>query len=291
MDPDDVAEISVALEESDRVDHSRIAVEAADDAIVLRGAVATTDAAHVAEIIASEYTDNVINELRIDRGLREGTAEATPGEAASPRDDEVLVGATDMLAGPEAEITSDMSTALEENQPWDPPDEPSLAPSVPEYGGDVSFGDGGPIENEDVATDEADRAEYSAADLSKEELEAAARGATVPSLPPEDLGAPEAEPHPLGVDDSTVYPPEKADDWPSRVPGASGGVGAVGEVDQAGGSVGGTPATETGSVGADTRNADPVRSATGGSMTDSGTSRGPESRDDAAVREDFPKTE
>ena len=74
------------------------------------------------------------------------------------------------------------------------------------------------------------------------------------------------------------------------VPGASAGVGAIGESQQGGG-LGGTPATESGSTGSDTRSADPVRSGTGGTMTDSGTSSGPQADDDPALRQDFPQAE
>jgi hypothetical protein len=275
------------LEESDRVDASRIRVEPVGDAVALRGAVSTADEATVAELIAGDYADGVANELRVDRGLREGVAAEEAGEAAAPAEDEVLIGRTDMLAGPQAEITSDVSLALEENEPWDPPDEPSLAPTLEEYGGAASFGDGGPITDDDPDPEETDASDLSAPDLSQEELEAAARGATVPSVAPSDLAPGKPEPEPLGIDAGGVPPPEDLDSWPSRLPDASPGVGAIGESDEAG-TMGGTPATETGAVGADTRGADPARSGTGGSMTDSGTARGPESRDDPAIREDFP---
>lgn len=59
------------------------------------------------------------------------------------------------------------------------------------------------------------------------------------------------------------------------------------EAAAAGGPVSGVPATETGSLGGDTAAADPARS-TGGTMTDAGTDRGPQSREDPPLREDFP---
>lgn len=56
-------------------------------------------------------------------------------EPASPAGDEVLIGSTDMLAGPDAAPTEDLAEALDENEPWSPPDVPQLAPTATEQRG------------------------------------------------------------------------------------------------------------------------------------------------------------
>ncbi|MDQ3913842.1 MAG: hypothetical protein M3323_00710 [Actinomycetota bacterium] len=219
-------------------------------------------------------------------------------EEAVPAEGEILVGSTDMLSGPnQGGMVADVSRAFEENEPWDPPDEPSLAGTPAEVRETSGFGDGGPVDEEREAgaagTDrlgersgEDDRP--AAADLTQQDLQASAAGAAPPSLdetatPPRDV----AEPDPAGVDPMGHTPPEGADDFPPMVPGTETGTGGVGEGTAGGGSVSGVPATETGSSGADTAAADPARS-TGGTMTDAGTDRGPQSREDPPLREDFP---
>lgn len=289
VDRDDLEVIRQALEDSERVDARRVDLVLDGDRVVLRGSVSEPEEADAVALLVERYADDVVNELRVDESLREGVDEPREGEPATPVENEVLVGSTDMLAGPDSQITPDVARALEENEPWDPPDEPSLAPVQEEYAGATSPGGGGAT---DELGDEGDRdvprSEYAAADLSQEELEAAARGATVPSLDPESVAEPaEAQPDPAGVDQLGRRPPEGADDFPPRVPGTEPGPGATGEGTAGGGSVSGEPATETGATGADTASADPARS-TGGSMSDAGTTRGPQSREDPPLREDFP---
>jgi hypothetical protein len=48
----------------------------------------------------------------------------------------VLVGAVDLPAGPD--VAGDLDEALDENQPWAPPDVPQLAPTRTEERGAVS---------------------------------------------------------------------------------------------------------------------------------------------------------
>ena len=289
VDRDDLEVIRQALEESERVDARRVELVAEGDTVVLRGSVAEPEEADAVALLVERYADDVVNELRVDESLREGIVEPQDRERVTPVENEVLVGSTDMLAGPDSDITADVARALEENEPWDPPDEPSLAPVQEEYAGATSPGDGGATE--DLAEEgerEIARSEYAAADLTQEELEAAARGATLPSLDPESVAVPaEAQPDPAGVDQLGRTPPEGADDFPPRVPGTEPGPGATGEGTAGGGGISGEPATETGSVGGDTASADPAR-ATGGSMSDAGTNRGPQSREDPPLREDFP---
>jgi hypothetical protein len=232
-------EILAALQNSGRIDASRIELAYRDGTVILTGSVASAEEATWAETVAGERALQVENQLRVDRLLREGNVQAQAAEQVETRSDEVLVGSTDMLAGPDAQITSDVTEALEENVPWDPPTEPSLAPTQAEYGGEVSFGDGAleaEIGGDDP--DQLDRSRFAAADLTQEDLAAAAKGGPVPSLDPERVaGAALSEEEPLGTDPLGARPPEDLEPWPERLPGASPGVGAIGEGEQAGGSV------------------------------------------------------
>lgn len=288
-DAQDVDVVRQALDDSDKIDASRVEVSIDGATVVLRGSVADSSQGHLAELLAGRYASDVRNELRIDSGFREGAEEPQAVEEAVPAEGEILIGSTDMLAGPDAGITSDVSRALEENVPWDPPDEPSLGSTPAELRGSSGFGDGGPVD--EVADDAAPEELPAAADLTQADLEASARGAAPPSIdetatPPRDV----AEPDPAGRDPLGHTPPEGADDFPPMVPGTESGMGGVGEGTAGGGSISGVAATETGALGADTAAADPVRS-TGGTMTDAGTERGPQSREDPPLREDFPDAE
>lgn len=286
LDPDVLAEIKVALEDSDRVDARRIVLTPGEDGVVLRGAVASSEEATAAAMIAETRAEKVANELTIDPGLREGAVDPVSVERAQPAEGEVLIGSTDMLAGPEAEIGSDLGRALEENEPWNPPDEPHLAPTRDEYGGEASPGAlSGDEETAPLDPDLAHREDYAAADLSREELTA---DGAAPSLDPQGVQSSSlAQPDPVGREELGGTTPDDPAPFPERVPGSPAGVGATGEGTAGGGSVAGVPATETGARGADTASADPVRS-TGGTMSDAGTERGPQSREDESLREDFP---
>lgn len=285
MDPEVLEQVKVALEDSDRVDATRISIESANDEVVLRGAVASSDEASAAALIAEARAENVANELTIDPGLREGAEAPVSNEPVQPAENEVLVGTTDMLSGPDAAIESDLGRSLEENVPWNPPDEPSLAPTESEYGGATSPGGLDSPTGTDPDPDLAHREDYAAADLSREEL--VADGAA-PALDPEGVQPSSlAQADPVGLEEGGGAPPEEPDPFPAQVPGASSGSGGVGEGSAGGGSVSGVPATETGAKGADTDAADPARS-TGGTMSDAGTERGPQAREDEPLREDFP---
>jgi hypothetical protein len=268
------------------IDASRIEVSVDGTSVVLRGSVADSSHGHLAELLVGRYTSDVRNELRVDAGFREGADEPQPVEEAVPAEGEILVGSTDMLSGPDAAITSDVNRAFEESEPWDPPDEPSLASTPAELRGTSGFGDGGPVD--EVADGAGADERPAAADLTRQDLDASAAGAAPPSIdetavPPRDVAGPD----PAGVDPLGHTPPDGADDFPPPVPGTESGIGGVGEGTAGGGSISGVPATETGALGADTATADPVRS-TGGTMSDAGTDRGPQSREDPPLREDFP---
>jgi hypothetical protein len=235
----------------------------------------------------------VVNELEVDRGLREGIEEPLDTEPASPAGDEVLIGSTDMLAGPDAAPTEDLAEALDENEPWTPPDVPQLAPTVTEQRGGWARENALALsewEDEggepDDLLDEEDRAArdgVSAPDLAVADLDRAAEGGQLPSLDPTAAtpgGDPEADPEPF---ESGTW----ADDMVEQVPGTAKGPGAVGEYETEGGELGSVPALETGAIGADTAPADPARDASGGVEKIAGTDRGPAAPEDRAVREEI----
>jgi hypothetical protein len=293
VDVDVLERIRERLRVSTRVDDERIEVATRDDDVVLLGAVASPEEATVAGQLAEEYADSVVNELQIDRGLREMVEEPLDTEPASPAQDEVLVGSTDMLAGPDSAATEDLAEALDENEPWTPPDVPQLAPTVTEQRGGVPAEDRLALEEWDEAggepddlLDEEDRAASegsSAPDLAEAELERAAEGGELPSLDPTAAtpgGDPEAEPSPAETGGW-------GEDMVEQVPGTAKGPGVVGEPDIEGGALGGIPALETGAIGADTAPSDPARDASGGVQKMAGTDRGPAAPEDRAVRQEI----
>jgi BON domain len=288
---DVLEQIRERLRVSTRVGDERIEVATRDDDVVLLGAVASPEEATVAGQLAEEYASSVVNELQVDRGLREGFDEdPMDTEPASPAEDEVLIGSTDMLAGPDAAPTEDLAEALDENEPWSPPDVPQLAPTGTEQRGGVPAADRLALSeweeagsDPDDLLDEEDRAARdgtSAPDLAPADLERAADGGQLPSLDPTAAtpgGDPEAEP-------PAAETGGWGDDMVDQVPGTAKGPGAVGEPTTEGGPLGGTPALETGAIGADTAPADP---APGGVQKAAGTDRGPGAPEDRAVREEI----
>src|SRR4029450_8276644 len=98
-DSEGLGRIRERLRVSTRVGDERIEVATRGDDVVLLGAVATPEEATVAEQLAEEYATSVVNELQIDRGLREGWEEPLDTEPASPAGDEGLGGSTDREGG------------------------------------------------------------------------------------------------------------------------------------------------------------------------------------------------
>jgi BON domain len=292
VDAEVLEQIRERLRVSTRVGDERIEVATRDDDVVLLGAVATPEEATVAGQLAEEYATSVVNELQVDRGLREGIEEPQDTEPASPAGDEVLIGSTDMLAGPDAAPTEDLAEALDENEPWTPPDVPQLAPTATEQRGGWAQEDAIALSeweaggDPDDLLDDEDRAArdgISAPDLAAADLDRAAEGGQLPSLDPTAAtpgGDPEAEPEPF---ESGTW----ADDMVEQVPGTAKGTGAVGEYETEGGELGSVPALETGAIGADTSPADPARDASGGVQKVAGTDRGPAAPDDRAIREEI----
>jgi osmotically-inducible protein OsmY len=72
VDGDVLEQIRERLRVSTRVGDERIEVATRDDDVVLVGAVVSPEEATVAGQLAGEYATSVVNELRVDRGLREG---------------------------------------------------------------------------------------------------------------------------------------------------------------------------------------------------------------------------
>ena len=294
VDPDVLEQVRERLRVSTRVGDERIEVATRDDDVVQLGAVASPEEATGAGQQADEYASSVVNELQVDRGLREGfDDDPMDTEPASPTDDEVLIGSTDMLAGPDAAPTEDLAEALDENEPWSPPDVPQLAPTATEQRGGVPAADrlalseweeaGGDPDDLLDSEDRAERDGLSAPDLSAADLEHAADGGRLPSLDPTA-----ATP---GGDPETELPTAETGGWGEdmvdQVPGTAKGPGAVGEYETEGGELGSVPALETGAIGADTAPADPARDATGGVQKMAGTDRGPAAPEDRAIREDI----
>src|SRR4029453_18335969 len=93
---------------------------------------------------------------------------------------EVLVGSTDMLAGPDTAPTEDLAEALDENEPWTPPDVPQLAPTATEQRGGGGQEDG-------LARSEGEDEGGDPSDLLDEEDRAARDGRSPPDLTPADL--------------------------------------------------------------------------------------------------------
>jgi hypothetical protein len=118
VDVDVLEQIRERLRVSTRVGDERIEVATRDDDVVLLGAVAAPEEATVAEQLAEEYAASVVNELQVDRDLRQGVEAPSEDATAAPG--------------------GDLDEALEENEPWMPPDVPQLAPTRVEERGGVS---------------------------------------------------------------------------------------------------------------------------------------------------------
>lgn len=251
---DAVERVQEALDASEVVDARRVAVEILERRVVLKGTVASHEEASAAVLLAESVTEfDVSDELNVDRGLREGTApRRAMGEPTERAEGEILVGDPDMLAGPETKIEGGSPRAYAEDIPWDPPDAPTLAPTVAEQRGIAPSFTGDRDDTADVSRIEPGKV---AADLTREDLARLGQGGDVPSLDPEASEAlgdgPPAGPG--GVDSFGLAPDDETgrDRMPEPLPGAGPGVGAVGEFTQGGGSTGGMPAPKTGATGVD----------------------------------------
>lgn len=165
MTPDDetIARVRQKLDEADRVDASRIELDRGEDSLRLRGSVSTPEEASVAAMVAEEELAPVRNQLQVDPGLR-----AAPNQQSEPQ------GPTEP-GGVAADTTvEDSEDAVAENLPWDPPDAPQMAPTPTEERGALSRD----AAESSIAPQEepSDAGEWSASDLSSEELRRSAHG-------------------------------------------------------------------------------------------------------------------
>src|SRR5688500_1031744 len=85
FDPDQPDIVREALAAADTVDARGIRVDAAEDAVVLRGSVATFEEASAAAAIAEQHADLVRSELTVDTNLRESADAAAPPPTAPNR--------------------------------------------------------------------------------------------------------------------------------------------------------------------------------------------------------------
>lgn len=193
-DEETLARIREVLDASDRVAAARVSVDQSGDGVVLRGAVATPEEATAAALLAEQEAPAVRNEMRVDTNLREDPADprvadpdaaagdwdrATSADTSSPDHRSNQTGTT-AVDDPPGDQPADVEAALGENLPWDPPDEPALAPTPEEQRGIVDHditeadpADAGPVEEADDVTAGG---ENSAGDLSAAELAESARG-------------------------------------------------------------------------------------------------------------------
>lgn len=199
-EPADLDEVTRALHDDEGVDDSRVVLAMRNDALVVGGSVASPEEADRALLVAERFGVPVVDRLQIDPALREGTGRPPLAEEIEPIDeDEVLVGSTDMLAGPDAEITDDVTRSLEENEPLEPPEEP-LFPATPAEVRNARTP--GRPEMDVDAGEAVDDERPAAADLTEQDLREAAEGRPLPSLDPElDATAEDPGAGPGGVDE------------------------------------------------------------------------------------------
>lgn len=176
IDDETRARIRDALQRSDRVDAGRIDVADDGEEVVLRGAVASPEEATVAVMIAENDAADAVsvrNELRVDEGLREATAQDAGGVAAE--DAAAPQRSPEQPAQPADDLTPHAEEALGEGIAWDPPEEPTTAPTQGEERGVLAHDTSVPPSAEEGMVDDPHDVEPSAADMSAAELERTAR--------------------------------------------------------------------------------------------------------------------
>jgi hypothetical protein len=286
VEPPELAEVWAALVEDQGVDTRRVVIAVRDGALVIGGAVGSPEEVDRALSVVSGFGVSVVDRLQVDLALREDDQEPLRAERVEPADpDELLIGSADMLAGPEATITEDLTRAFDENEPLEPPEQPLFPPTPAE----ARRARTPTAEEPTIDADEAADDRPAAADLTEQDLRQAAAGHSLPALDPElDATQDDSGAEPGGVDELGSAPSEAdaQDEFPPRVPGTGPGPGAVGEPTTEGGPLGGTPATETGAAGSDSASADPARGGSGG-VQETGEP-GPQAEDDPALRDEPP---
>jgi hypothetical protein len=177
IDTDQIDDVLAALAEVDSVDARGIRVDAEDEAVVLRGSVATHEESAAAQQVAQERAEAVRNELVVDPNLREtGGVEPTAAVDKSARREGLQGSSFDPLERTD-DLVTDVQESLDENVSWDPPHAPVEVPTraeargVADRGAVVADSDG-PAE---VELDEQNATvERSLPDVSAEELTRAA---------------------------------------------------------------------------------------------------------------------
>ncbi len=176
--PEELDRIAEALRDTDAVDASGIELRDEGGAVVLRGAVPSFEEATLAAAIAEQHggTMAVRNELRVDPNLRE---DPSPGLSATYErggGEEVRASSYEGSFDEGDDLVTDVGDALAENVPWDPPDQPTEAPTLAEERGvvdhDVTALE--PAAAGPLSEDEAEGVEPSLPDLSPEDLRRAA---------------------------------------------------------------------------------------------------------------------
>jgi hypothetical protein len=188
-EPVDLEEIADALRDDDGVDTRRVRLAMHDDELVIGGYVASPEEADRALDIAEQSGLPVINELQVDPALREGIEDPhlTEGDEEDLDEDELLVGDLDLPRDRDEDADELTDTSDDENEPFDPPDEPLFPPTRDEQEGGFSPVEPGP--DIDADAEELDDDERpAAADLTAEDLRGAEEGGGLPSLDP-DLDA------------------------------------------------------------------------------------------------------
>lgn len=170
LDPDQPDIVRQALESAETVDARGIRVEAGEDAVILRGSVATFEEASAATMIAEQHADLVRSELSVDTNLREA-ADMTESPPAPNRD---ATGSSFNPVEQPDDLVTDMQESLDENVSWDPPHEEVQVPTRAEERGVAGSGSPDDTTDDAVLDDAGDSAGKSLPDASPEELARAA---------------------------------------------------------------------------------------------------------------------
>ncbi len=183
--PVDLEEVADALRDDDGVDTRRVRLAMHDDELVLGGSVASAEEADRALDIAEQSGLPVVNQLQVDPALREGIEDPdlTDDDDQEPAEDELLVGDAGLRGDPDEDLDELTDTYDDENEPFDPPDEPLFPPTRDqELGGFSPVQPAPDVDAEELGDDERP----AAADLTEDDLRGAEEGGgRLPSLDPE----------------------------------------------------------------------------------------------------------
>ena len=171
LDPDQPTLVLEALQAADTVDARGIDVSADGDVLVLRGTVATFEEATAATNVAEAHADEIRNELRVDVNFREGLDNQETQQDRQVADS-LRSSSFNPVEQPD-DLEDDLQKSLEENVPWDPPDEFIEVPTRAEARG-VADRSAVDDDGEDTMLGEPAAIEKSLPDMSADELSRAA---------------------------------------------------------------------------------------------------------------------